>query len=102
MEHCIFVFKFYTALKAVGYNRDFLQNMANENSRESSGVRNAFGYVDIGRLEGSNPKPTMKFLIEACNYKIMFHCVLEYVNTQTRYYNNNTCISIPLISLHSI
>ena len=44
--------------------------MVCENSREALGVRNAFSYVDnIGRLEGSNPKAKMKFLIEACDYK---------------------------------
>ena len=26
-------------------------------------------YVDIGRLEGSNPKAIMEFLIQACDYK---------------------------------
>ena len=40
-----------------------------ENSREAIGVRNAFSYVDIGRLEGSNPKANMTFLIKACDYK---------------------------------
>ena len=39
--------QFYTALTGVGYNRDFFQNMASENSREALGVRNAFTYVDI-------------------------------------------------------
>ena len=44
--------------------------MVSENSREALGVRNAFNYVDdIGRLEGSNPKANMKFLIQACDYK---------------------------------
>ena len=44
--------------------------MVSENSQEALGVRNAFSYVDnIGRLEGSNPKANMKFLIQACNYK---------------------------------
>ena len=73
--------QFYTALTPVGYNRDFFQNMASQNSQEALGVRNGFNYVDIGRLEGSNPKAAMEFLIQACNYKIMFHCVLTYVNT---------------------
>ena len=53
--------QFYTALKAVGYNRDFFQNMTSENSWEALGVTNAFNYVDIGRLEGSNLKATTKF-----------------------------------------
>ena len=43
--------------------------MASENSREALGVSNAFCYVDIGRLEGSNSKAIMKFLIQACDYK---------------------------------
>ena len=44
--------------------------MVSENSREALGVGNAFSYVDnIGRLEGSNPKANMKFLIQACDYK---------------------------------
>ena len=44
--------------------------MVSENSREALGVRNAFSYADnIGRLEGSNPKENMKFLIQACGYK---------------------------------
>ena len=37
------------------YNQDFFRNMANENSRKALGVRNAFSYVYVGRLEGSNP-----------------------------------------------
>ena len=38
--------------------------MASENNRKALGVRNAFSsYVDIGRLEGSNPETIMKFLI---------------------------------------
>ena len=43
--------------------------MASEISREALGVRNAFSYVDIDRLEGSNPKVIMTFLIQACDYK---------------------------------
>ena len=44
--------------------------MVSENSQEALGVRNAFSYVDnIGRLEGSNLKPIIKFLIQACDYK---------------------------------
>ena len=44
--------------------------MLSDNSREALGVRNAFSYVDnIGRLEGSNPKANMQFLIQACDYK---------------------------------
>ena len=44
--------------------------MVSENSREALGVRNAFSYIDnIGRLEGSNPKANIKFLIQACEYK---------------------------------
>ena len=53
----------------VAYKRDFFRNMASENSREVLGVRNTFSYVDTGRLEGSNPKETMEFLIQACDYK---------------------------------
>ena len=43
--------------------------MASENNREALGVRNAFSYVDIGKLESSNPKVIIEFLIQACNYK---------------------------------
>ena len=46
--------------------------MVSENSQEALGVRNAFSYVDniqVGRLEGSNPKANMKFLIQVCDYK---------------------------------
>ena len=53
----------------VAYKRDFFQNMTSENSREALGARNAFSYVEAGRLEGSNPKAIMKFLIQACDYK---------------------------------
>ena len=53
----------------VAYKQDFLQNMESENSREALGVRNAFNYVNISRLEGSNPKASMKFLIQACDQK---------------------------------
>ena len=28
---------------------------------KASGVRNAFRYVDIGRIEGSNPKAILKY-----------------------------------------
>ena len=38
------------------YKRNFFRNVASENSREALGVRNAFSYVDIGRLKGSNQK----------------------------------------------
>ena len=54
---------------AVAYKRDFFRNMASENSRKALGVRNAFSYVDTGRLEGLNPKAIIKFLIQACDYK---------------------------------
>ena len=37
--------------------------------REALGVRNAFIYVDIGRLEDSNPKPIIRCSIQACDYK---------------------------------
>ena len=30
--------------------------MASENSQETLGFRNVFSYVDIGGLEGSNPR----------------------------------------------
>ena len=30
--------------------------MVRENSREDLGVKNAFGYVDIGRVRGFEPK----------------------------------------------
>ena len=53
----------------LGYKCDFFQNMASENSRKALGVRNAFSYVDIDKLEGSNPKAIMKFLIQECDYK---------------------------------
>ena len=51
------------------YKRDFFRNMASENSREALGFRNAFSYVDVGRLEGSNPNAIITFLIQACDYK---------------------------------
>ena len=53
----------------VAYKRNFIQNMTNENSREVLDVRNAFSYVNTGRLEGSNPKAIMKFLIQVHDYK---------------------------------
>ena len=40
----------------VAFKRDFFQNMVSENSREALGVRNAFSYVDIGRVRGFEPK----------------------------------------------
>ena len=43
--------------------------MSRENSREALGVKNAFSYVNVSRLEGSNPKAIMEFLIQACDYK---------------------------------
>ena len=43
--------------------------MAGENSPEALSVRNAFTYVDIDRLEGSNPKAIIKVLIQVCDYK---------------------------------
>ena len=45
----------------VTYKRNFSQNMASENNREPLSVGNAFNYVDIGRLEGSNLKAIMNF-----------------------------------------
>ena len=56
-------------ISVVAYKRDFFWNMASKNSREASGVGNLLTYVDICRLEGSNPKAIMKFLIQACDYK---------------------------------
>ena len=43
--------------------------MASQNSHEALGVRNAFSYVDIGRLEGSNIEAIMEFLFQACDNK---------------------------------
>ena len=40
----------------VAYRRDIFQKMASENSREALRVRNAFSYVDIGRVRGFEPK----------------------------------------------
>ena len=69
------------AFAAVAYKRDFFQDVVGENSWEASGVRNAFCYVDnIGRLEGSNPKANMKFLIQSCDYKL---CIIVYLNIWT-------------------
>ena len=47
--------------------------MASENSRETLGVRNAFSYVDIGSLEGSNPKAILNFNSSMCDYK---YCII--------------------------
>ena len=38
------------------YKRDIFQIIASENSREALGARNAFNYVDIGRVRGFEPK----------------------------------------------
>ena len=43
--------------------------MDSENSPEALGIRDAFSYVDIGRLRGSNPKAIMKFIIQPCDHK---------------------------------
>ena len=43
--------------------------MASENSRKALGVKNAFSYLDIGRLEGSNPEAVVEFLIQPCDFK---------------------------------
>ena len=40
----------------VAYKRDFFRNITSENSREALAVRNAFSYVDIGRIRGFKPK----------------------------------------------
>ena len=53
----------------VAYKWDIFRIMASAISREPLGVRNAFSYVNINRLEGSNPKAIMKFLTQACDYK---------------------------------
>ena len=34
----------------VAYKQDYFRNMASENSREALGVRDAFSYVDIGKV----------------------------------------------------
>ena len=34
------------------YKRDFFRNIASENIRETLSVRNAFSYVDVGRVRG--------------------------------------------------
>ena len=61
----------------VAFKRDFLRNMASENSREALGVTNASSYVDIGSLEGSNPKAILKFNSSVCDYKL---CISAYLN----------------------
>ena len=48
----------------VGFVYSICPNTEKENSQEALGIRNAFSYVDIGRIEGSNPKAIMKFLIQ--------------------------------------
>ena len=48
---------------------DTIQACPNQYSREALGVRNAFSYVNTGRLEDSNPKAIIDFLIQACDYK---------------------------------
>ena len=53
----------------VAYKQNLFRNRVSENSREVLGVRNVISYVDIVRLEGSNPKAITKFLILACDYK---------------------------------
>ena len=65
-------------LDNVFYKRDLLCNIVSENSREALGIRNAFSYLDnIDRLESSNPKANMEFLIQACDYKL---CIIVYLN----------------------
>ena len=54
--------------------------MASENSREALGVRHAFSFVDIGRVTGFEPKKRLRNLIQVCYYKIVYYCVLKYVN----------------------
>ena len=54
--------------------------MASENSQEALGVRNAFSYVDIGRDRRFEPKKRFRNLIQVCYYKIVYYCVLKYVN----------------------
>ena len=50
----------------VDYKRDFFRYMASENSREALGVKNAFSYVDIGRVRGFETKSDTEILIQAC------------------------------------
>ena len=50
----------------VAYKRDFFLNMASENSREALGFRNAFSYVDIGRVRGFESKRRFWNLIQVC------------------------------------
>ena len=52
----------------VVYKRDFFQNIASENSQDALGVKNAFSYVDMGKLEGSNPK---------ANCRVPFPCTRQ-------------------------
>ena len=40
--------------------------MASENSREALGVKNAFSYVDIGRVRGFEIKSDSEMFIQAC------------------------------------
>ena len=54
----------------VPYKRNFFRIMANQNSRESLGVRNAFTYVNMGRVRGFETKSEFRNLISSvCNYK---------------------------------
>ena len=54
----------------MAYKRDFFANMTSENSREALDIRNAFSYVDIGRvIEGSKPKAILKFNSSVRDYK---------------------------------
>ena len=53
--------------------------MASENSWEALGVRNAFSY-DTDRLEGSNPKAIMKFLVQVN----MVYCATREIKLHTR------------------
>ena len=54
----------------VAYKRDFFRNMASEISPEALGVRNAFSYVDMGKVRGFEPqKAILKFNTSVCDYK---------------------------------
>ena len=65
----------------VAYKRDFFRKMTSENNREALGIRNAFIYVDIGSVRGFETKSDiLKFNSSVCDYKIVYHCVLKYVN----------------------
>ena len=55
--------------------RDFFRNMASENNREALSVRNTFIYVDIGRLEGSNPNSDYEIFNSSVGLQIIYYCV---------------------------